>query len=144
VFVFLDISLRALHRSLRALFCCPIYEFLFIYISIFFCFKSFFGLYIEAARFYLLSSMLQESLRILFVLSALSHRPVMTRVSLFSGVRDAVLMCDKTGCRRRGIFCFFLYDNVFFIYLKKVARICFSIVELRKKNVTRQVAKLGD
>ena len=67
------------------------------------------------------------------------------------GVRDAVLMCDKTGCRRRGKFCFVLYDNVyiheaesFFIYLKKVARICFSIVELRKKNVTRQVAKLGD
>ena len=76
-------------------------------------FKSFFGLYIEAARFYLLSSMLQESLRILFVLSALSHRPVMTRVSRFSGVRDAVLMCDKTGCRRRGKFCFVLYDNVY-------------------------------
>ena len=68
-------------------------SFFFTYLS--FLFKSFFGLYIEAARFYLLSSMLQESLRILFVLSALSHRPVMTRVSLFSGVRDAVLMCDK-------------------------------------------------
>ena len=84
-------------------------SFFFTYLS--FLFKSFFGFYIEAARFYLLSSVLQESLRILFVLSALSHRPVMTRVSLFSGVRDAVLMCNKIGCRRSGKI-WFLHDSV--------------------------------
>jgi len=70
---------------------------------------------------------------VVFYVAGITSNPI----SRFSGVRDAVLMCDKTGCRRRGKFCFFYIH-------KKVARICFSIVELRKKNVTREVAKLGD
>ena len=59
MFVFLDISLRALHRSLRAVFRCLIYDFFSFTFVFFFVLILCSGVYIEAARFYLLSSMLQ-------------------------------------------------------------------------------------
>jgi len=114
VFVFLDISLRALHRSLRAVFWCLIYDFFHLHLY-FFCFNSVFWC-LDISLW-----ALHRSCKVLFVVFyvaistsnavclecviALTCYVVgkLTRVWCFSGVRDAVLMCNKI-C--------FLHDSV--------------------------------
>jgi len=116
VFVFLDISLRALHRSLRAVFRCLIYDFFFIYICILFCFNSVFWC-------------LHRSCKVLFVVfyvAIITSSPVclecvialtcyvvakLTRVWGFSPVRDIVLFCNKIGLQAKCKI-WFLHDSV--------------------------------
>ena len=122
MFVFLDISLRALHRSLRAVFWCLIYDFFHLHLY-FFCFNSVFWC-LDISLW-----ALHRSCKVLFVVFyvaistsnavclecviALTCYVVgkLTRVWFFSGVRDAVLMCNKIGCRRSGKI-WFLHDSV--------------------------------